>query len=60
MLNFKQIQHSKLILLTLMLFFFPIKFLENLIVGKIFTNYTFTCSKLTIDTLEPIIKYAPS
>ena len=42
---------STLILLTLM-GFFSIEFLKYVVVGTIFTNYTFTCSKSTIDTLE--------
>ena len=40
------------------MFFFLIEFLKSVIVGKIFTNYTFTCSKSVIDTLETVIEYA--
>ena len=48
----------KFILLTL-LFFFSIEVLKSKIVGKIFTNYTFSCLKSTLDTPETGIKYAP-
>ena len=42
------------------MFLFSIEFLKSVIVGKIFTNYTFTCSKSTIDTVETDIKYVPN
>ena len=42
------------------MFLFSTEFFKSVIVGKIFTKYTFTCSKSTIDTLETDIKFTPN